>query len=202
MSYSQNEEETVILDFFKNQAKAFEGVGKGRVLEIGAYHPLIFSNSRRLIELGWEAVLVEASPKCFTAFETEYKNNPKVKLVNKAIGATTKKLKFYDSAGAVGTAFDVHYNKWKELQLDYEEITVDCVSWKDFYAEYPGKYDFISIDTEGMDYEILNQIDLHETETKLICVEYTYANIGIEMYLKHYGFKTLFVNTENIIAWR
>ena len=43
---------------------------QAQFLEIGAYHPEEFSNTRALVELGWGGVYVEPSPKCFKTFET------------------------------------------------------------------------------------------------------------------------------------
>lgn len=194
--YSQSDEEKYILDFFKDKPV-------GRLLDIGAYHPTVFSNSRALIELGWSAILVEPSPKCFKNLSSFYKDSEKVYTVQVAIGTWDGKLKFYDSAGANATADEKHYKLWKPLQLDYEEIEIDCVSWSTFYGNFPGIYDFISIDCEGMDWSILKQINLTETGTSLICIEYTYHQDKILSYLNNEGF-TNFIhhNGENIIVSR
>ncbi len=190
--YTQNNEEEVILNFF--------GDKKGTVLEIGAYHPEIFSNSRALILNGWDAVLVEASPDCFQTIKSFYQDDHKVKVVNVAIADYDGVIKFYDSQGAVATAHKDHYDKWKTYQTDYKETFVQCISWETFYDLYPGIYDFISIDTEGLDYTILKQIDLTKTQTELLCVEYTYNTKEINDYLYNSGFrKLLYQNGENVI---
>jgi FkbM family methyltransferase len=193
--YSQGDEDVALLTYFKGFT--------GRLLEIGAYHPKVFSNSRALIEAGWEAVLVEPSPKCFPSLEEEYKLNPKVQLLDAAIGPKDGVLKFYDSAGGVATAVENHYLSWKDRQLDYTEIYVECLSWKSFYKRFPGVYDFISIDTEGMDGNILSQIDLDETQTKAICIEPTYNQSDIIKFLLQWGFNTkIFQSINNMILVR
>lgn len=190
--YSQSEEEHVILEFFGNK--------KGTVLEIGAYHPEVFSNSRALILKGWDAVLVEPSDDCYKNLIDFYRNEPQVTVVHAAIADYDGILKFYDSTGAVATASREHYDKWKNYQKDYKETYVQCVSWDSFYSKYYKSYDFISIDTEGMDYEILKQIDLEETKTELLCIEYTYNAKEINDYVYKYGFrKLLYQNGENVI---
>lgn len=191
--YSQSEEEQVILEYF--------GDRKGTVLEIGAYHPEIFSNSRALILKGWKAVLVEASPACFKTIQDFYTIDGRdVEVVNIAISDYDGILKFYDSAGAVATGNQEHYDKWKNIQKDFKETYVQCVSWDNFYLKHPGPYEFISIDTEGMDYEILKQINLEETKTELLCIEYTYNTKEINDYVYKNGFrKLLYQNGENVI---
>jgi len=194
--YSQNKEEEVILEFFKDQPN-------GRCLDIGAYNPETFSNTCQLIKNGWEAVLVEASPECFKNFEIYYKDNKNVQLVNKAMADFDGPLEFWNSEGANATAVEEHYDKWKDVQKDYKKIIIDAVSWFTFYKEYPGTYDFISIDAEGMDFDILKQINLFETKTKLICIEFNYNTTPIIDYLKLYGFTNLlYSNAENIIVSR
>ncbi len=191
--YSQGEEEKIILEFFGDRI--------GTVLDIGAYHYESFSNSRALIDKGWEAILVEPSPKCHYALKDFYKLNNKVQICPYALGPINGPMKFYDSAGAVATALQSHYDLWKDKQLDYEEIQVVCMTWKQFRGIYPGKYEFISIDTEGMDYSILSQIDLNETETELICIEYTYNASEIINYLMRQGFnKLIYKSGENILV--
>ena len=193
--YSQSEEEQYILEFFGDRV--------GRVLEIGAFHPTVFSNSRALVEKGWEAVLVEPSPKCFKALSDFYENDEKVQTVQVAISNRDGKLKFYDSAGANATGHLGHYSRWKSIQHDYEETLIDCVTWKTFYNSFSGVYDFISIDCEGMDWEVLQQIDLDETGTDLVCIEYGWDPVEIQNYLIKSGFKALIhQNGENLIVGR
>lgn len=193
--FSQREEEKYILEFFGDRI--------GRVLDIGAYHPEFFSNSRALIDKGWNAVLVEPSPKCHYNLRDYYKDNNKVEIVPYAIGPINGPMKFYDSAGAVATALESHYKVWKDRQLDYEEIQVACMTWQKFYSLFPGKYEFISIDAEGMDYSILSQMDLNVMETELLCIEYTYNTSEIITYLTKSGFTNLIYKTgENIMVGR
>ncbi len=58
MYYTQNNEEQIFIDYFKNQNPS-----ELCVLDIGANDGKTFSNSLRLIELGWSAILIEPSPK-------------------------------------------------------------------------------------------------------------------------------------------
>src|SRR5688572_28520435 len=99
MKYSQNEEEKFILEYF-NAALPNCVLSKiGKFVDIGAFHPTKFSNTRRLFELGWSGIFVEPAPTLFKAFEEEYGNNPNITLLNIAIGDTTDHVKFYESEG-------------------------------------------------------------------------------------------------------
>jgi len=193
--YSQNDEAKFILDFFPVEFK-------GRLVEIGAYNPEIFSNSRNLIEMGWGAILVEPSKQCYEVIEKFYIGNENVEVINAAIGPNNGELDFWDSAGACATGNNLHYERWKNNTNDYVKIKVPMIDWKTFTRLYGNKFDFISIDTEGMDYEILKQINLFDSGVQLICIEYTYNSQEIYDYIKSYGFDLLLQNGENIIMSR
>ena len=53
--YSQNGEQKIILEYFQDKYK-------GKVLDIGANDGITLSNSRALIEKGWDGVLIEPAP--------------------------------------------------------------------------------------------------------------------------------------------
>ena len=53
-SYSQYGEDRAIVELFGDHV--------GRFLDIGAWHPTVFSNTRALFERGWSGVMVEPSP--------------------------------------------------------------------------------------------------------------------------------------------
>jgi len=76
--YSQQEEEKYILE-------AVAGIEHGRVLDIGAWNPITFSNSRALIEKGWDAILIEFSPLPVHDLLVEYGYNPKVTIIQAAM---------------------------------------------------------------------------------------------------------------------
>jgi hypothetical protein len=61
--YSQQIEEQYILEAFKAHPSETK-----RLLDIGGWHPTIFSNTRALVELGWGGVIIEPSPGPFINF--------------------------------------------------------------------------------------------------------------------------------------
>jgi FkbM family methyltransferase len=195
--YSQSEEEQYIINYFNKI-----GTKKGTLLDIGAYSPEIFSNSRQLIKDGWSAILIEPSPSCYSNIESFYLGNDKVECLNVAVGKHSGTIDFYDSAGAVATASKEHYDKWKNYQKDYKQIEVPCITFAELYKMFPLSFDFISIDTEGFDFDIIQQIDLNITKTNLVCIEFTYKGEGIYDYIKSFGFELIYSNGENIIMCR
>jgi FkbM family methyltransferase len=182
--YSQNNEEQIILDYFKDF--------KGHLLDIGANDGITLSNSRKLIELGWSADLVEPASIPFKQLEALYKENNKVKLHNCAISDFTGLTSFYVSgehlgtgdSGLLSTLSIKDKQKW-EGTTDYFDLIVQTYTWNDFNKSK--KYDFISIDAEGFDLTILKQINLDEFNVKM-------------QYLESFYFQPILINNENIIA--
>lgn len=191
MSYSQNKEEHFIIEYFNGKV--------GKCIDIGAFHPFKFSNTRRLIELGWSAVLVEPAPSLFKLFEELYSTDNNITILNCAIGDTTDHVKFYESEGdAVSTTSEEHREKWGVVP--YKEITVPMMETTWFFNQYCKEVDFVSIDTEGTNMIVFRLIpDWVWQEIKLICVEHDGFYHEIKGKLIDFGFKEIHRNAENII---
>lgn len=196
--YSQNNEEQIIIDYF--------GDYKGNLLDIGANDGITFSNSRKLLELGWSGELVEPADIPYLKLKELYKDNKKVKLHKVAISDLRGELTFYSSGEHVGngdsdllsTLSIVDKQKWENTTV-YQESKVDSLKWLDFYNWQV--YDFINIDAEGYDLSILKQMDLKELGCKCLCIEHNghqYNDMIRE--LRRYNYKTLLVNNENLIV--
>lgn len=193
--YSQNNEEQVILDYFKEF--------KGHLLDIGANDGVTLSNSRKLLELGWSADLVEPAPIAFEKLKKLYSRKRKVKTHNIAIADVSGEMTMYVSGthlnngdtDLLSTLSLKDKQKW-ESTTDYKEIKVKTFSWADF--NNGSTYDFINIDVEGYDLEILRQIDL--TNVKLICVEHNGKILNeIIEYCQKFEMKVISTNLENVI---
>lgn len=196
--YSQNNEEQIIIDYF--------GDYKGNLLDIGANDGITFSNSRKLLELGWSGELVEPADIPYLKLKELYKDNKRIKLHKVAISDSRGELTFYSSGEHVGngdsdllsTLSIVDKKKWENSTV-YQESKVDSLKWLDFYNWQV--YDFINIDAEGYDLSILKQMDLKELGCKCLCIEHNghqYNDMIRE--LRKYNYKTLLVNNENLIV--
>lgn len=190
--YSQNNEEKIILDFFKGH--------KGTFLDIGAFDGINLSNTRRLAELGWEGVCIEPDPIVFGLLCKNYLDNKLVKCYEYALGEKSGEVKFYSNQNAVGTMVKEQTDRWKGTQ-DYTEVEVEVKSIPDFLEENQTSFDFISIDAEGMDYYILTNLPLKKIGCRLVCVEHN--GLETNKYMQHLiglGYSIIHVNAENIIA--
>jgi len=202
-SYSQTKEDLKVNRFFRNQ--------KGTLLSVGENDGTTFSNAKLLIENGWKAYLLEPA-SVYSTLAKLYEDNNNVETFNFGIGAKTEKVKFWESANHVKGGSDKalvsstkyeETERWRKAGVEFEEKEILLKSFHDFYME-EGKpiFDFITIDAEGHDWEILKQIDLREVGCKCLCIEWN-GNPKLEAnyrnYCAKYGLKEFYRNGENIL---
>jgi len=196
--YSQNDEQSYILNYFNNNG---EGI---KYIEIGGFHPFTFSNTRALYELGASGVIVEPSPICMKQFVNEYSNEPRIKLVQAAITPQDGTIEFHDTIGgdAIGTTDVSHKDKWERgAGVKYNKIIVEAISMNRFIEENGSDIDFLTLDTEGTNLELFNLLpDNFLNRLKMICIEHDNHNAKMMERLSNFGFKQIMLNAENLIA--
>lgn len=190
--YSQNSEQTFILDYFKDQKE-------GRFLDIGAYDGKTFSNTHALAKMGWRGVCIEPSPTCFKQLVQIYHLTPTIECVNAAMATERGIVRFWDSNGdAVSTTNEDHKNKW--AMVGFKQFYVNTITIDDVINYFGPQYDMISLDVESTNIQILNTLPLDAMGVKLICVEYDGRPGDVLSYCK--GFREIHRNGENIILVR
>jgi FkbM family methyltransferase len=206
-SYSQNKEDLEIVKYF--------GDFQGKLLDIGANDGKTLSNSRLLIENGWSAFLIEPAAIPFRNLKELYKPLSNVFCFNIAIGNENKDVDFWESgkhltdkdSGLLSTVSESETKRWKKEV--FEKKTVSMFTFQTFrqmaslICKGCFKFDFINIDAEGLDLDILKQIDLESVEAKCVCIEHN-SNQKIKSeilnYCSKFGLsKVLLDNAENII---
>lgn len=198
--YSQNTEQFVIQEYFNGYT--------GTLLDIGANDGRTFSNSLALIEAGWQAVLVEPGA-AFEALQMRHFENDNVTMFNVAIGTKTGTIDLYDMGSHIGkgdksllaTTVKDEMKRW--TGTEFAAVSVDCLIYDDFLKQSPIKqFDFITIDAEGMDVAILQQIDL--SEVKCLCIEWNGNKGELEMIrsIVPVEMKEVYRSLENVIYVR
>lgn len=168
-SYSQYGEDIILLSVF-NQLR----ITKPSYLDIGAHHPSILSNTCYFYENGCNGVNVEPDPYLFKRFK--YKRKRDVNL-NVGIGfGKEETVDFYIMSARVLNTFSKEeaervqaLGKYKiEKKIKVQLVNVNSILEKYFNKEAP---DFISIDVEGLDLDILKSFDFNRFRPKVFCIE-------------------------------
>ena len=201
MPYSQNNEEVVLLEHLATLA---DGSYAKRFLDVGAYNPKIFSNTRVLVERGWTGVYVEPAPSNFDLFLKEYRENPSITLVNAAVSPTAGLVTFYDSDGdALSTTKEEHVAKWRSYGTKFRAYWTSAITWDALIAAVGCDFSVLSLDVESANWELFSCLPLALfPELKVIIVEHDGAiSQMVELAEKH-SFKYLTHNGENLILTR
>jgi len=158
--------------------KYFQGQHYGFVVDIGAANGLDNSNTHALLQQGgWQGLLVEPEPSQYKALEERYADNMHVRTVNCACGSECGTQKFH-IGGEGHKQGSTLLSEWKDrLEKDFDatyeaEIDVHVLTLVELFDAYKvPEIDFLSIDCEGMDYQVLQSIDWNRWQPTLICME-------------------------------
>lgn len=191
--YTQNDEEIYILRHFKTF--------KGTFLDIGAYDGKDLSNTRALAEMGWKGVLIEPDPEIFKRLLANLVGFDGVHPHKVAIGTKNGEVNFWSNQTYYGSVKLDQVEQWSGAGQKFKPVGVQMMDWKTFLEKSVFKtFDFISIDAEGLDLEILIQMDLKALECKMICVEWNGKDFDLyNEYITSFGMRLVTKNAENLI---
>jgi FkbM family methyltransferase len=205
--YSQNNEDDFVLEYFQGEKKT--------LLEIGANDGKTLSNSLLFIENGWSAHLLEPSSKAFERIVKLHDCNKSVHLYRVAIAESSEEKVYYESGELLGngdlalvSSLDSNeLKRWKGT-VAFEPSIIICKTWADFIIANSlekTEFNFISIDAEGYDWIILQQIDLTAHNCEVLCIEWN-GNVPLSdlftEYANNHGLFEVKRNAENIIFAR
>lgn len=201
MKYSQSKEEEVILNYFNGQTGSF--------LDCGANDGITFSNTRALAERGWKGVLIEPSPKAYAKLKELYNGHKGFYLYQVALGSHNGKAMLQESGplcsandvGLVSTFVPSEMDRFKS-SVKYDPVEVKVFKWKTFLNRLTIKeFDFVSMDVEGNELQILPDMDL--SKTRMICLEWNGKQDLKTEYEKYLtGFNLIYTSGENVIYAR
>ena len=181
-------------------------------LEFGATDGIEFSNSYMLENrLGWKGVLSEPSPQWHDSLKSNRKNT---KIITQCIWSKSKEtLDFFMSdAGVYSTINDFVDNDKNSMPANTKLrkktgkiISVKTISLNDVVKEYFNNISpsYISVDTEGSEYEILKSFNFNSFRPKIITVEHNYTDIEIKVdnLMNDNNYKRVFKNLTDFDAW-
>jgi len=163
-SYSMDQEDLVIKEYFKEKNKGF-------YVDVGCYHPLQRSNTMLLYQKGWRGINIDISYFSIKLFKFLRPDDFNLNLaVSNKEGEIDmffqKKLSQLSTIkeNQAKNAFQGNILNKKILSKRLTSI-LDESKYKD------QKIDFLNIDVEGADFEVLQSLNLNKYSPELICIE-------------------------------
>lgn len=156
-------------------ARYFGGKTTGFFVEVGAYDGIVLSNSYYFERLGWTGVLVEPHPGKAAACRA---NRPGSRVCECAAvsSADITSIELLDVLGGevYSTTVESDYNlkRLRDYGLASHKIVVSGRTLDSILDEArPPAIDFVSIDVEGAEIEVLRGFDIARWRPRLVMVE-------------------------------
>jgi FkbM family methyltransferase len=145
------------------------------VVEVGANNGFFCSNSYPFILRGWNSILIEPNPEVFRQLQRFHANRNNVTLFQCACGSSETVMPLYlGKDGETGYSTLSNENSdWYNATRGNKFIYVSVKPLNDILKEAfcPENFGFLSIDTEGYDYEVLSGVNLERFRPKVIMTE-------------------------------
>ena len=167
-TYSQSQEDLFINDYFKDKKKGF-------YLDIGCYHPVKYSNTALLYDRGWQGINIDMSQTSIDFFDILRKRD---KNICAAISNESKEVTQYvDSSFSPINTLVKEFSDTASKTISsnkYSEKIIHTYKFSQIIKEqniHVKQIDFLNIDAEAHDFEVLEGIDLGFYKINLICIE-------------------------------
>ena len=163
ISYAQNFEDVML-------ARAFPGSEPGFYIDVGAMDPEFHSVTKYFYDRGWCGVNVEPTPGFHEKLSRERTRDVNLCV---AVGSERGQKLFHDSQGHGISTFRPHLARHFEgLQFSFRTRQVEVVPLREICARHcPGPIDFLKVDVEGTEKEVLESADWNVFRPRIVLVE-------------------------------
>jgi FkbM family methyltransferase len=172
----------------------------GVFFEVGAFDGVTFSNTCALERrFGWTGIAVEPSPTACALLRI----NRSCIVVNACVAASPGCVRYLHIEGAAAMLSGIvsHYDARhlerieREMQAgggERREIDIPCHTIDDLaHDNDASRIDYLSVDTEGGELEILESVDFTRLDVNLITVENNYGDPRLRKVLGRSGFRLI-----------
>lgn len=179
-SFAQNQEDLLAWEYFGRRQSGF-------FVEVGANHPTELSQTWLLEQQGWKGILVEPLPGCCEALRQVRKNSTVFEAAVGApeqVGEATLNVAESDVWSHLGEA-DEGLRVSKRIKVAVR--TLDSILDE---AQAP-QIDLLSIDTEGMELNVLRGLNLAKRLPALVLLEDHMETLDVYFYMRRQGYKLI-----------
>jgi len=169
--YSQDGEDMVLEEFYEGREK-----GSGFYVDIGAHHPIRFSNTYLFYLKGWCGINIDAMPGSMKPFE---KLRPRDINVERGVSDISGELEYYSFEEPALNSFDRSLSE-ERIKIGCklkEKVIVKVEPINAILEKYlplhtgDGHIDFISMDIEGLELRVLKTFDFEKYAPDYFLIE-------------------------------
>jgi FkbM family methyltransferase len=172
ISYAQNAEDVVL-------HRAFRGRPTGFYIDVGANDPTVSSVTRCFYDLGWSGINIEPSRGPFGRLAAE-----RVRDINLNVGLSDREgtLNFFECAAeSTVSTFSAADARWlsEHLGLTFEEHQMPVLTLAKVCEQHVrGEIDFLSVDAENHEREVLEGNDWTRWRPRVVVIEDGHSSQG------------------------
>tara|TARA_B100000989_G_scaffold39370_1_gene24953 strand:+ start:1274 stop:2014 length:741 start_codon:yes stop_codon:yes gene_type:complete len=166
VSYSSFGEEILVNRIFKDKKDGF-------FVDVGAFNPVVGSLTKILYDKGWKGINLDFSETNINLFKIFRKRDISIKTGVSDKNAVKKSFTFDPSSGT-NTLNEEYAKGWsKKFYKNYKIENVRCRTLNTILKEnnISRNFDYLNIDVEAHDYEVLQGINLDLFKPRLITCE-------------------------------
>ncbi len=159
----------------KEIKKIFKKNYKGKYVDVGCFHPTRSNNTFKFYKTGWQGINIDLNPLTIELFNYARPNDINIcaAISNRE---TKKKLYFLGDLDSKNT-LNVNHKNWinKHFRIENKDIKIKSVKTKklnDILEKYNfNEIDFMNIDIEGHELEVIKSLNLKKYKINVICIE-------------------------------
>ncbi len=190
-SYSQEGEDMILRRLFEKKKTGF-------YVDVGAHHPRRFSNTYYFYRLGWNGINIDAMPGSMTRFRRFRRRDINLEIPISNEGAVLTYYEFNEPAlNSFSRELSIgrqNKNDGYFIQREARLQTFTLGEILDKYLPMNTSIDFLSVDVEGFDFEVLKSNEWDKYRPTVVLVEILGSNwLDVESneivrYLKQYDY--------------
>jgi FkbM family methyltransferase len=147
-------------------------IEKGFFVDVGAFHPFQHSNTYLLYKAGWRGINIDPRPGSKALFD---RHRPEDINIEAGIAEASGRMTYY-FIGENSTMNTFSLENLERLGLTHEvkqRIEVPVCRLDEVMGEHGAgrRIDYLNVDAEGFETQILNSIDLERFGVKIISIE-------------------------------
>jgi FkbM family methyltransferase len=141
--------------------------------------------------------MVDVAPLSVRSLIGEYGNNPKITIVQAAVGLEREWITFHTSDDATTTSDEAMFLRWNGTVQFTGKMTVSAVTLEDIGTRFGSDFDFVSIDTEGTSYLLFKRMMQLGWEPRCVCCENDGQVNEMQSFAAQYGYTRTLLTGEN-----
>ena len=160
-SYSSNSVDLIINELFKNKKN-------GIYIDVGCNHPFIGNNTYKLFKKGWKGINIDLDYTFIESFNFYRPNDYNLQIgVSDTIGE--QEMYYHHERSAINT-LDVKRSSKSILKKNIKTTTLNKIIENSKFNNQ--QIDYVSIDVEGYELNVLKGFDLSKYKPKALSIEY------------------------------